>query len=106
MPRSRYRRRAPHRKVGRVPALAPVPLVVRVTGRAHAREFPQTKGRSIEPGRGFMDESRSLTRKEPVDVLVYRTRVPAHLWYNPHERAALIARMESEDRCPIGYDES
>jgi hypothetical protein len=39
-------------------------------------------------------------------VLVYRTRVPAHLWYNPHERAALIARMESEDRCPIGYDES
>jgi hypothetical protein len=39
-------------------------------------------------------------------VLVYRTRVPAHLWYNPHERAALIARLESEDRCPIGYDES
>jgi hypothetical protein len=39
-------------------------------------------------------------------VLVYRTRVPAHLWYNPDERAALIARMESEDRCPIGYDES
>jgi hypothetical protein len=82
------------------------PLVVRVTGRAHAREFPQTKGRSIEPGCGFMDESRSLTRKEPVDVLVYRTRVPAHLWYNPPERAALIARLESEDRCPIGYDES
>ena len=26
--------------------------------------------------------------------------------YNPHERAALIARLESEDRCPIGYDES
>ena len=53
-----------------------------------------------------MDESRSDPRKEPVDVLVYRTRVPAHLWYNPDERAALIARMESEDRCPIGYDES
>jgi hypothetical protein len=82
------------------------PLVVTLTGRAHAREFPQTKGRSIEPGCGVMDESRSLTRKEPVDVLVYRTRVPAHLWNNPHERAALIARMESEDRRPIGYDES
>jgi hypothetical protein len=39
-------------------------------------------------------------------VLVYRTRVPAHLWYNLHERAELIARLESEDRCPIGYDES
>ena len=87
-------------------ALVYLSLVVRVTGRAHAREFPQTKGRSIEPRRGFMDESRSLTRKEPVDVLVYRTRVPAHVWYNPHERAALIARLESEDRCPIGYDES
>ncbi len=82
------------------------PLLVRVTGHAPAREFPQTKRRPIEPGRGFMDESRSLTRKEPVDVLVYRTRVPAHLWNNPHERAALIARLESEDRRPIGYDES
>jgi hypothetical protein len=68
------------------------PLVVRGTGRAHARDFPQTKGRPIEPGRGVMDESRSLTRKEPMDVLVYRTRVPADLWYNLHERAALLAR--------------
>ena len=39
-------------------------------------------------------------------MLVYRTRVPADLWYNLHERAALIARLESEDRRPIGYDES
>ena len=53
-----------------------------------------------------MDEARSLIRKEPHDVLVYRTRVPAHLWYDPDERAALIARLESENRCPIGYDES
>jgi hypothetical protein len=53
-----------------------------------------------------MDESRSLTRKEPMDVLVYRTRVPADLWYNLHERAALLARLKSADRCPIGYDES
>lgn len=58
-------------------------LFVMVTGRAHAREFPQTKGKPIEPGRGFMGESRSLPRKEPVDVLVYRTRVPAHLRYTP-----------------------
>ena len=63
-------------------------------------------GKPIEPGRGVMDESRSLIRKEPIDVLVYRTRVPAHLWYDPHERAALLARLESQDRCPIGYDES
>jgi len=49
---------------------------------------------------------RCLTRKEAVDVLVYRTRVPVHLWYDPDERAALIARLESEDRCPLGYDES
>jgi hypothetical protein len=41
-----------------------------------------------------------------MDVLVYRTRVPADLWYNPHERAALLARLKSADRCPIGYDES
>ena len=53
-----------------------------------------------------MDEARSLIRKEPHDMLVYRTRVPTHLWYDPHERAALIARLESENRSPIGYDES
>jgi hypothetical protein len=41
-----------------------------------------------------MDESRSLTRKEPVAVLVYRTHVPAHLWYDPQERAVLIERLE------------
>ncbi len=39
-------------------------------------------------------------------MLVYRTRVPTHVWYDPHERAALIDRLKSEDRCPIGYDES
>jgi hypothetical protein len=39
-------------------------------------------------------------------LLVYRTRVPAHLWYDPPERAALIARLESEGRRAIGYDES
>jgi hypothetical protein len=53
-----------------------------------------------------MDESESLTRKEPVDMLVYRTRVPAHVWYSPHERATLLERLESEHRSPIGYDES
>lgn len=37
-----------------------------------------------------MDGSRSLTRKEPVAVLVYRTRVPVHLWPNLDERALLI----------------
>ena len=37
-------------------------------------------------------------------MLVYRTGVPAHLRYDPDERAALIARLESENRCPIGYD--
>jgi hypothetical protein len=87
----------------------PCPLPIWASYRSHpqaAREFPQKKGRPIEPGRGVMDESRSLTRKEPMDVLVYRTRVPADLWYNVHERAALLARLKSADRYPIGYDES
>jgi hypothetical protein len=48
----------------------------------------------------------SPPQKEPIDVLIYRTRVPAHLWYNPHERAALLERLKSEQRRPIGYDES
>ena len=39
-------------------------------------------------------------------MLVYRTRGPADLWYNLQERAALLARLKSADRCPIGYDES
>jgi len=77
----------------------------RAGGKA-TREFPQRKRRPIELARGVMDESRSLTRKEPMDVLVYRTRVPADLWYNLRERAALLARLKSEDRRPIGYDES
>jgi hypothetical protein len=37
---------------------------------------------------------------------IYRTRVPAHRWYNLQERAALIERLESERLRPIGYDES
>ena len=39
-------------------------------------------------------------------MLVYRTRVPTHIWYDPDDRAALLERLESEHRHPIGYDES
>ena len=39
-------------------------------------------------------------------MLVYRTRVPASSWYDPAGRAALLEKLASEERRPIGYDES
>lgn len=37
---------------------------------------------------------------------LYRTRVPAHCWYDPADRAALLERLDDDERRPIGYDAS
>lgn len=39
-------------------------------------------------------------------MLVYRTRVPGPSWYDPERRAALLKRLELEERRLIGYDKS
>jgi hypothetical protein len=39
-------------------------------------------------------------------VLVYRTRVPGSSWYDPEKRAALLERLDAEERRVIGYDQS
>ena len=39
-------------------------------------------------------------------MLVYRTRVPGASWYDPERRAALLERLDAEERRVIGYDQS